>query len=126
MKHIYKTRTFSRWMRKTNLDNQALLVAIEEMTQGLVDADLGGGIYKKRVPLPNRGKSGSTRTIIATNRADRWFYLFGFEKGEKGNITKAELAYLKGLAEVLLAYSEEELLVALATEQIIEVYPNDR
>ncbi len=111
-------------MRKTPLEDQALLLAIEEMEQGLVDADLGGGVYKKRVPLPNRGKSGSTRTIIATNRSGRWFYLFGFEKGERDNINKAELAYLKNLADVLLTYSEEELRVALATEQLIEVQPH--
>ncbi|MFI3272892.1 MAG: type II toxin-antitoxin system RelE/ParE family toxin [Pseudomonadota bacterium] len=124
MKHIYKTRTFSRWMRKTPLEDHALFLAIQEMEQGLVDADLGGGVYKKRVPLPNRGKSGSTRTIIATNRSGRWFYLFGFEKGERDNITKTELAYLKNLADVLLTYSEEDLRVALATEQIIEVQPH--
>jgi hypothetical protein len=33
------------------------------MQQGLIDADLGGGVIKKRVPLPGRGKSGSTRTL---------------------------------------------------------------
>nr|WP_263469118.1 type II toxin-antitoxin system RelE/ParE family toxin [Stenotrophomonas sp. CFS3442] len=32
------------------------------MEGGLVDADLGGGIFKKRVALPGRGKRGSVRT----------------------------------------------------------------
>ena len=48
MKRILKTRTFNRWLRKTLLTDTALLKAIDEMEQGLVDADLGGNIYKKR------------------------------------------------------------------------------
>ena len=38
------------------------------MERGLIDANLGGGIIKKRVPLPGRGKRGSARTLVATNR----------------------------------------------------------
>ena len=71
MKHIWKTRTFSRWMRKIQLKDPALIAAIEEMARGLVDADLGGNIYKKRIALPGKSKSNNTRTIIATNRNDR-------------------------------------------------------
>jgi hypothetical protein len=36
------------------------------MEQGLIDADLGGGLFKKRIALPGRGKSGGARTLIAT------------------------------------------------------------
>lgn len=58
MKRVFKTRHFSRWMRKTELSDSALCVAVAEMEQGLIDADLGGGVVKKRVALPGRGKSG--------------------------------------------------------------------
>ena len=44
MKRIFKTRYFSRWMRKTELNDEVLYSAVIEMTQGLIDADLGGGI----------------------------------------------------------------------------------
>jgi hypothetical protein len=40
------------------------------MANGLIDADLGGGIVKKRIALPGQGKRGSTRTLLATNRND--------------------------------------------------------
>ncbi|RRD69912.1 MULTISPECIES: type II toxin-antitoxin system RelE/ParE family toxin [unclassified Desulfovibrio] len=66
MKRILKTRPFNRWLRKTLLDDNTLLKAIDEMERGLVDADLGGNVYKKRVALPGRGKSGSTRTLIVS------------------------------------------------------------
>lgn len=122
MKRILKTRTFNRWMRKTLLTDTALLKAIDEMEQGLVDADLGGNVYKKRVALPGRGKSGSTRTLIATNRQDRWFFMFGFEKNDKENITQAELAYLQEVAQIFLGYSSDELQLAIAKGEFLEVY----
>ena len=122
MKRILKTRTFNRWLRKTLLTDTALLKAIDEMERGLVDADLGGNIYKKRVALPGRGKSGSTRTLIATNRQDRWFFMFGFEKNDKENITQAELAYLQEVAQIFLGYSSDELQLAIAKGEFLEVY----
>lgn len=122
MKRILKTRTFNRWLRKTLLTDTALLKAIDEMEQGLVDADLGGNVYKKRVALPGRGKSGSTWTLIATNRQDRWFFMFGFEKNDKENITQAELAYLQEVAQIFLGYSSDELQLAIAKGEFLEVY----
>lgn len=73
-------------MRKTDLDDALLLSAVQEMEQGLIDADLGGGLYKKRIPLRGRGKRGGARTLIATNKAGRWIFLTGFEKNERNNI----------------------------------------
>ncbi len=122
MKRILKTRTFNRWLRKTLLTDAALLKAIDEMEQGLVDADLGGNLYKKRVALPGRGKSGSTRTLIATNRQNRWFFMFGFEKNDKENITQAELAYLQEVAQIFLGYSNDELQLAIDKGEFLEVY----
>ncbi|MBK6593173.1 MAG: type II toxin-antitoxin system RelE/ParE family toxin [Burkholderiales bacterium] len=49
MKRVFKTRHFSRWMRKTELTDAALCEAVAEMSQGLIDADLGGGVVKKRL-----------------------------------------------------------------------------
>jgi hypothetical protein len=71
MKRVLKTRTFCRWMRKTELTNEALYDAVIEMQHGLCDASLGGNVYKKRVSLPGKGKRGSTRTLVATNKGNR-------------------------------------------------------
>lgn len=61
-------------MRKTELSDDALFAAVVEMAQGLIDADLGGGVVKKRVGLSGRGKRGGARTLIATNKGNRWFF----------------------------------------------------
>jgi hypothetical protein len=121
MKLILKTRTFRRWQRKTELHDKMLLKAVEEMENGLVDADLGGGVFKKRVALPGRGKSGGVRTMIAPNRADRWIFIYGFEKNEKDNITQPELVFLQGIAHDLLGCSEETLLNAIASGELEEI-----
>ncbi|MBI4937422.1 MAG: type II toxin-antitoxin system RelE/ParE family toxin [Nitrosomonadales bacterium] len=79
MKRVFKTRSFSRWMRKSELTDLLLCSAVKEMEHGLVDAHLGGGVVKKRIAIPGRGKSGGARTIVATNHKNRWFFVFGFE-----------------------------------------------
>jgi hypothetical protein len=91
---IIKTKKFDRWARKAALIDTLLCQAVEEMVKGLIDADLGGGVFKKRIALPGKGKSGSVRTLLATNRHDRWFFVFGFEKNDRGNITTKELEAL--------------------------------
>jgi len=48
------------------------------MEQGLVDADLGGHVMKKRVALPGRGKSSGARTNIACQVEDKAFFIYGF------------------------------------------------
>lgn len=79
------------------------------MEKGLIDAELGGHIVKKRVPLPGRGKRGSTRTLLATNTGSLWFFVFGFEKSERANVSPKELEALKVLATDLLKLSSAEL-----------------
>jgi hypothetical protein len=118
---VFKTRHFSRWMRKTELTDAALFAAVLEMEQGLIDADLGGGVVKKRVALPNRGKSGSTRTLVATNENDRWFFVFGFEKSDRANISSKELDALQKVASDLLSLSSAEIDKHLATEALQEI-----
>lgn len=95
---VLKTRHFHRWARKSGLTDNALSDAVIEMVNGLIDADLGGGIVKKRVALPGHGKRGSTRTLLATNCDDRWIFVFGFEKNKRANISDRELEALKLLA----------------------------
>jgi hypothetical protein len=68
---IYKTKVFDRWANEQGLTDQSLCQAIREMIAGLIDADLGGGLYKKRVARTGKGKSGGFRALVATNRGDR-------------------------------------------------------
>lgn len=109
MRRVFKTRHFARWMRKTNLTDAALCEAVIEMVAGLVDADLGGDVFKKRVALPGRGKRGGARTLVATRKASRWFFVFGFEKNERANVTPTELEALQTLSGSLLGLTAPQL-----------------
>ena len=109
MRRVFKTRHFSRWMRKTEFTDGRLCAAVLEMTQGLIDADLGGGVVKKRVGLAGRGKRGGARTLVATNKGNRWFFLFGFEKNDRANISAEEKEALQSIAQDLLAGTAKEL-----------------
>lgn len=91
MRRVFLTRTFARWIREAGLSNDAICQAVSGMAQGLIDADLGGNVVKKRIGLPGQGKRGGARTIIATKMADRWFFLYGFGKNERANIDKDEI-----------------------------------
>lgn len=108
-------------MRRTGLSDAALCEAVSEMRQGLVDADLGGGVVKKRVALPGRGKSGGARTLVATNRADRWFFIFGFAKNERANVSDEELEALQTLAADLLKLAAKELDTLIGTGALQEI-----
>ena len=122
MLRVFKTRHFQRWMRKTDLMDQALCVAVSEMSQGLIDADLGGGVVKKRIGLAGRGKSGGVRTLVATNKGDRWFFVFGFAKNDRANITNAELEALQLLAVDLLILTCQQLTDAVQDGSLREVH----
>ena len=127
MTRAFKTRHFCRWMRKTELTDSALCAAVQEMVQGLVDADLGGGVVKKRIGLAGRGKRGGVRTLVATNKGNRWFFVFGFEKNDRANIGDDELDALKDIAHDLLARTSTQLDVAVrdgALEEICHDHEN--
>ncbi len=121
MRRVFKTRQFAKWMRKTDLRDDALCMAVNEMVNGLVDADLGGDVLKKRVALPGRGKRGGVRTLVATRRASRWFFVFGFEKNEKANVTSTELEALQWLAKQLLDLSVAQMEVAVQDGSLQEI-----
>lgn len=91
------------------------------MAQGLIDADLGGHVVKKRVALSGQGKRGGARTIVATKMSDHWFFLFGFSKNERANIDKDELKVFQEAARDFLAFDDRQLADALSASEITEV-----
>lgn len=121
MKRVFKTRHFCRWMRKTELTDSALCKAVAEMAQGLIDADLGGGVVKKRVGLAGRGKRGGARTLVATNKGNRWFFVYGFEKNDRANIADDELEALQEIAVQLLARTGRQLDEAVVDGSLQEI-----
>ena len=118
---IYKSRWFDRWARKQGLTTPSLCTAVREMAAGLFDADLGGGLLKKRIGRPGQGKSGGFRTLVASNRGNRWIFVFGFPKNERSNIDKDEEEALKKLATHLLSLTAQAIGKAQRDGELFEV-----
>lgn len=121
MRRVFKTRHFSRWLRKSEVTDAVLCAAVDEMQAGLIDAELGGDVVKKRVALPGRGKRGGARTLVATRKGTRWFFVFGFEKNERSNVTLTELEALQTLASALLEMSSVQLDTAVEDGTLQEI-----
>jgi hypothetical protein len=119
--HQLKTRVFQRWQKKSGITDAALLAALAEMQAGLMDADLGGGVVKKRVAYGGRGKSGGVRTLLATNKGTHWFFIYGFEKNQRANITPTELETLQTVAEGLLGLSDKSIGIAIDDGTLLEI-----
>jgi hypothetical protein len=108
-KRIFKTRVFSRWSRKI-LSDDVLRQAAREIEDGMFEADLGGGLCKKRIRMPGRGKSGSTRSLVAVRHKSAMFFLVGRQKNEPGSdFSDKEVDAAKILASAFGAVSESVL-----------------
>ena len=118
---ILKTGSFTRWQAKARIADESLRRAVAEMQRGLIDADLGGGLVKKRVARAGSGKSAGYRTLLATNKQDRWIFVYGFAKNVRDNIAPQELRALRFLAKTLLALRADALQKARAHGAMIEV-----
>ena len=121
---IFITKSFSRWAKKNKLVIQQLRSAANEIAKGTFDANLGGGVIKKRVATKGRGKSASVRTIVAFKRGNHCFFIYGFEKSERKNITDKEEKVFKIVAKELFEFSNHDIKKRLEQRSLYEV-PNE-
>jgi hypothetical protein len=92
------------------------------MENGLIDADLGGFLYKKRVARPGRGKSGGYRTLLSARIGSHYVFLHGFPKSDMANITQDEQKALQFAGKVFLDLSADALSKALQSGVLLEVH----
>lgn len=121
---IFKNRTFARWAKDEQVSDADLCQAAQEIEDGLVDARLGGFLLKKRVARADGGKSGGFRTIVAHRQGAKLFFIFGFSKSEKANITKKEKKALLKIGDEYMALKDKQLADLIKSEKILEVNCN--
>lgn len=122
MMYVLKRKDFARWQTSEQLPDAALCKAVQEMEDGLIDADLGGSLYKKRLARPGGGKSGGYRTLLSARIGSRYVFLHGFPKSDKANITQDEKKALQLAGKVFLGLSTEALSKALQSGVLLEVH----
>jgi hypothetical protein len=118
---IYKTREFAKFAPKASLGEDDLIVAAEAVAPHRWDADLGGGVFKKRVGREGAGKSGGFRTLIVFKSGGHSFFVFRFAKNDRANITPKELKALKRLADTLLDLEATALSDTVSAGELMEV-----
>jgi hypothetical protein len=118
---VFKTRTFARLIRNTDISDRSLREAVERAAKGLVDAELGSGLIKQRVARQGQGRSGGYRTIIALRAGDRAFFLHCFAKNDRANISDAELRSLREIAAHWLNTSPALIEAELEAGRLLEV-----
>lgn len=118
---ILKRKDFARWQASEKLSDGALCKAVLEMEAGLIDADLGGHLYKKRVARSGAGKQGSYRTLLSVRFGQCYVFLHGFPKNAKASITRDEKKALQFAGKVFLELSAEALVKALQAGVLLEV-----
>ena len=113
---VFKSKHFDRFARRACLDDAALMVAAIEARAGRFEADLGGGLIKKRIAREGAGKSGGFRTVLVCANSGFTVFVMGFAKKDRGNVSPAQLRSLKRLAS---AY--RSLPMPLAEESLFEL-----
>ena len=107
------------------MTDNALGKAVGSAEQGLVDADLGGGLIKQHIARRGQGKSGGYRTVIAYRRSERAVFLFGFAKSEQANLDDDEFDNWRGVGSRYLALDDDGLEAAMAADELMEVSCGD-
>ena len=118
---IFLNKPFQRFARKEGLTDPQLCEAVERAECGLLDADLGGGVLKQRIARLGEGRSGRFRSVILYRVNDLAFFVYGYPKSERENITEDELKGFKLLAKGMLNYNEEQIRTALEADVLREV-----
>lgn len=121
---VYQTKEFAKFARKADLGSEALLEAAQAVAAGRWDANLGGGVFKQRIARRGAGKSGGFRTIILFRVGGHSFFVHGFAKNDKANVTPKELQALKRLADTFFSLETWRLEKARAAGEIEEVRSN--
>jgi hypothetical protein len=102
-------------------DGELKAIVNDTLEAGQAEVNLGCGVYKARLARFGEGKSGGYRVIVFFKSGERTFYVYGFAKSNRGNITQKELRNHKEAAKILLALTDEQLDKLVKDEVFIEV-----
>ena len=92
-----KSKWFNKWSKKNSIRDDKLIETINQISSNLSSVNLGGYLYKVRIPRKQQGKSGGFRSIVVYKESDIAIFVHSFAKKEKDNLDKDELKYFKTL-----------------------------
>ncbi|MBI5593046.1 MAG: type II toxin-antitoxin system RelE/ParE family toxin [Deltaproteobacteria bacterium] len=119
---VFKNKWFNRWARE-GISDAALLNAAAEIITGKVEADLGGCLFKKRLPRTGEGKSGGYRVVVGYRKhnTERIIFLYAFAKNDRASMSAKEEGALSLAAESFISAGDKQVQELLAIGSIWEV-----
>ena len=118
---VFRNAWFRKFARKEKISDTALCEAVARAEAGLIDTDLGGGLFKQRVARPGAGTSRGYRTLIFFRVDTRAVFAFGFAKNDRANLNEDEEAAFKKAAKLVLAFSDEQIEAEIESGRLTEV-----
>src|SRR5271155_3116189 len=110
--HAYLSRSFDRDAKRDGISDEDCKEAIRKAEKGLIDADLGRGLIKQRIPRGNQGAARGSRAIVFYKRGKVAVFLHIFPKNKTANLSQKELAQYHKAAQVLEKLTQSQLLAA--------------
>lgn len=116
----------AKLLRKERLPDAVLCGPAREVlagTFGAGEADLGSGLFKKRLARPGGGKSGGYRAIVAYRapHSDRVLVAYAFAKNAASSLTPQGHEALGKVAHAFVAAGDAQLAQLLAARDVSEV-----
>jgi len=118
---IFKNTWFTRFAEREGITDDELREIVNQLEAGKADANLGGGVYKVRIARPGEGKAGGYRVIVFFRSEERTFFVYGFAKSDRDNISQGELRAFKERAKEHLSSTDEQIRHRLRKRTLIEV-----
>ena len=78
----FKTKAFTQFANREEIDETELVEVVERAANGMIDADLGGGVIKQRIPRKGGGRSSGYRAIILYRKNDLAIFVYGYAKSD--------------------------------------------
>jgi len=118
---VFKYTGFSRFASREGITDGELLEIVGQLEADQADANLGGDVYKVRVARQGEGKSGGHRVIVYFRNEFRTFFVYGFSKSDRGNISIKDLKRFKTDARKQFLLTDEQIKASLQNGTLIEV-----
>ena len=115
------TRKFDKFARDEKIADAKLIERIREADRGLVDANLQGCLVKLRIARQGGGKSGGYRAIVAFRAKEKAFYMLGYPKNVRDNLSDEEAKYLDEAGELLLRQDDQALRALMDAGKLREL-----
>jgi len=93
--------------------DEQLCEAAHRLARGVVDAELGGGVFKLRIGRRNEGRSRGYRALMFYRPGSLAVFAYAFAKNDRANIGPQELTAFRRLAAEVLGFDDRAIETAV-------------